>query len=180
MINEIQGEPSLGVAGTDANNKPVIGPAKLTGLFPDNALVWDVPLTLAFPDWYPGWTQTFIDGGQLIDPNAPEYRYRWENDPFAGDPYLSYNNSIWTPSKRIYRNTNTDAIAPGGAEWGQTNVPRWRHNGNKVCNVAFADGSVQSLQWYPNQAEEYPGATASDFKRRMILIKWPSDKKPSF
>jgi prepilin-type processing-associated H-X9-DG protein/prepilin-type N-terminal cleavage/methylation domain-containing protein len=177
MINEIAGEPSLGVAGTSAANMPVIKPATLTQLYPDNALVWDVPGTLFMPDWYPGWTQTFIDGGQLLDPNVPEYRYRGDSDAFAGDPYLSQNNSIWTPKKSFYKNTNTDANAPGGAEWGQTNVPRWRHNGNKVCNVAFADGSVQALQWYPGSAEEYPEGVASDFKRKMIMIKWPSNKK---
>jgi len=65
-------------AGKEAVNRDIIRPARLTDLFPDNALIWDTPLTLSFQNWLPdadkqtGIMFSYIDGGQLLFPQSPE------------------------------------------------------------------------------------------------------------
>ena len=175
----------------------VISPARLTQLYPDNALFWDTPVwseaTADVPSMFwiaegvTGYSLgcTRIDGGQLADPKTPQLRYRGPGaDPFASSPPRSFLN----PSGPIFFPTDGQIIAWGGdpdgmnldvsgAIWNYGGA-RVRHNGLR-CNVAFADGSVRGLLL--NTSRVVPNTTwkcwDTEFRRHMIMLKWPSDKR---
>jgi len=126
----------------------------------------------------------------LVNPGLPELRYRGPgNDRFASDPsplrnpsgpiafltdsYLQAGGSSAGPT------ANTDPAA-GGMYYCAFGGPRWRHNQNAICNVAFADGSVRSLQ-LSKKTFKVGGAEFYDneFRRNMIMLKWPNFKKDS-
>jgi len=195
---EIKGYPFSG--DKEAPTKDLIKPARLTDLFPDNALIWDTPLILSFQNWLPdadkqiGTTFSYIDGGQLCYPSQPELRYRNNDDPFNGnppDPFLSWGAPIFyaSPITRpgLLPNTDNTEVSSDPAFIIITNVhtgnARWRHNGSNVCNVGFSDGVVRPLQWFPKRfiAGDTSQVTAdSEFLRKYIMIKWPKNKKPSY
>lgn len=183
-----------GAPGQTGEGTPGIGrqikPAKLTQLYPDNALLWD---TITWfnnqPDnWpMPFWGVSMIDYANLSVPNDPAYsdptnstipysrRYRSGGaDPYAALPELAENSSIMIPSKArmplvwqdMGRGTTFTFIQPGMA--------RFRHGKQNVVNVAFADGSVRGLSVSPFKTE-YTALgmdwVTSDFKRKMLLLK---------
>jgi prepilin-type processing-associated H-X9-DG protein/prepilin-type N-terminal cleavage/methylation domain-containing protein len=126
------------------------------------------------------------ENGLLCHPEYPERRFRgpssdrFGNSPdplkapsgpiaFASDAYLQ---SIGAP----YPSANTDF--GGGVVWNAGNA-RFRHNGTG-CNVAFVDGSVRTL--FLNMRRTISGSGAStyvdcDFRRNMLMVKWPTGFK---
>jgi prepilin-type processing-associated H-X9-DG protein len=71
---------------------------------------------------------------------------------YPKDSFLNPNDSIaWWSDKGLIRyggyppsaQTPTPGASCGNFAYGG---PRWRHNSNTTCNVAFADGSVRGLQ----------------------------------
>jgi len=201
ITKEIAGYP---LGGTKENiQKDVIKPARLTDLYPDNALIWDTPLNLSFQNWLPddadkqtGPTWGYIDGGQLIFPDQPEYRYRNNEDPFPTDPFLSWGYPVnfsndytaATVNGGFGPNTdNTHATSTAGSivyDNFHTGNLRFRHNNGNVCNVGFADGVVRPLAWFPKRyvKDTSPNDFAADNEmlRKYIMIKWPKNKKPSW
>lgn len=178
--------------------KNPLQPARLPQLYPDNALLWETNQDnnpLDYTPWYPwlfnaGWGISGIDEGRLLDPSKPQLRYRPRGrDPYAAFPNRAINSSIVMPqasamasSTPTLRDVNTDSYLGvttpymiGGA--------RFRHAKNTICNVAFADGSVRGLVL--TKKTEYNSTLGrasrrSDFKRYMLLPKWPSNRQPVF
>jgi prepilin-type processing-associated H-X9-DG protein len=67
----------------------------------------------------------------------------------------------------------------GTLRWSPCSAPPLRHT-NGGCNVLFADGSVQTLFLKPNHKISFGGHRRgqyidSDFKRYMLMIKWPNN-----
>jgi len=191
----------------------VIGPARFSELYPDNALFWDticwgsaesdVPSLFWLRDGQTinGYTlpATWIDHSDnntnpvtsgLLNPRAPELRYRGPgSDRFANstNPLKRTDGPIaWYSFETLYPIDSEIADANQDTGWGviwdfSFGGPRWRHNGNSMCNVAFADGSVRSLRLYPNQKYTANGDTLynNEFRRYMLMLKWPKDKRDS-
>ena len=186
-----------------ANGQP-FAPAKFTQLFPENALFWDTPLyggaAAETPSmfWF-GATYgdtaagnvlpaSFIDGGQLHDPKRPELRYRGPGrDRFANDPdiFLRPDGPIYWASDEALSGVG---FAPSwNADFGggtvyvyATGGPRWRHGKNDTCVVTFADGSVRPLRLGKGKfVGTGNGAYDNEFRRSMIMLKWPSNKRDS-
>jgi prepilin-type N-terminal cleavage/methylation domain-containing protein len=192
--------PGNGPPAAPANPPPHTS-AKFTQLWPDNALFWDTPLfsqaqeiTPAMfwvgpPQTATGFTYppSYLDGGQLLDPKAPELRFRGPGrDRFSGssDPFLRPDKPIYWASDEVLARLN--AFAPtynadfgGGTVFTNTiNGPRYRHGQNNTCVVIFADGSVRPLRL--NKGRFFaPDHYDSEFLRRYIMLKWPSNKQDS-
>jgi len=186
------------------NGQPT-NPARFTQVYPETALFWDTPLYHDADShtpsmfWFDGGygdtasgfvlPASFIDGGQLHDPKTPELRYRGPGqDRFANstDIFLRPDGPINWPSDEYLQRAggfaptfNTD-FGGGTVYVYAVGGPRWRHNGNIATNVAFADGSVRSLQL--NKKHILKQGTNSEaydneFRRHMIMIRWPNDKQ---
>jgi len=178
---------------------PNIGPAKFTQLWPDNALFWDTPLFSAAASVTPAmfWTSrpeatsagltyppSWIDGGQLLDPQAPELRYRGPGrDRFSqsGDPFLRPDKSIYWASDEVLAGSgfapSYNADFGGGTVYLNTiNGPRYRHGNKDTCVVVFADGSVRPLRLSKGKFFA-PDHYYSEFLRSYIMLKWPSNKQ---
>jgi len=189
------------IGTTEELDRDLIKPARLSDLFVDNALIWDQPLFypgndpafVADAENQPGFFYSYVDDGMLLTPTSPEFRYRRaDGDPFAGINGYKNDGSIRSsPKITDYGGGNVDSTRGDGSVFVRDiGTPRWRHGSSTICNVGFADGSVQSLQWNPKKFETGPlvgplGATAvqtpvSDFKRRMLRIKWPKNRKPTW
>ena len=185
----------------DSNLHRPIGPARFgRDLYPENALFWD---TIAWSDAAPDspslfWIQdgdtgyelgaSTIDYPLLFKPNMPQLRYRGPNgDRYSGP---AYNGKWWLqPSGPIGMATNKTIISLGGdpdgmnldsagATWNYGGA-RYRHNAETVCNVAFADGSVRSTTLYYGRILKDGGGYEywdTDFRRYMLMMKWPADK----
>lgn len=189
---------------------PIDRPARFTDLYNDNILFWDTPL-LSSPSidartglpffrsaqGEPGTANsvlplTHIDGSQLRNPAITEFRFRDHLDRFANTPEADFrrlDQTIFFPTDELtvrqtggqLASTNSD---PGGTEMKSQlcgNV-RFRHLRNTTANVAFADGSVQSMVL--NKSRKYPASGGEEsyettIKRRMIMIKWPNGVVPS-
>jgi prepilin-type N-terminal cleavage/methylation domain-containing protein/prepilin-type processing-associated H-X9-DG protein len=135
-----------------------------------------------------------LNGGNargLVFPEHPELRYRGP----GGDRLTQSTNPMRNPTGPIAwlsdEYINRDPSQPGGA--GPTantdpaanamyyvafGGPRWRHHGNTTCNVAFADGSVRGLKLNSKRIVEQI-FYENEFRRHMIMMKWPNDKKDS-
>jgi prepilin-type processing-associated H-X9-DG protein/prepilin-type N-terminal cleavage/methylation domain-containing protein len=186
------------------NGQPVV-PARFTQLYPETALFWDTPLYHAADAhtpsmfWFDGGRgdtitgfvlpASFIDGGQLHDPKAPELRYRGPGrDRFANstDIFLRPDGPIHWPSDEYLQRAggfaptfNTD-FGGGTVYVYAVGGPRWRHNGGMASNVAFADGSVRTLRLNPKHILKQgtnDEAYDNEFRRNMIMIRWPNDKQ---
>jgi hypothetical protein len=184
----------------NASLAPNIGPAKFTQLWPDNALFWDTPLysgaaketpsmfwTNSSPDTATGYTlpPSYIDGQQLMDPRAPELRYRGPGrDRFSNstDVHKRPDGPIYWASDEVLARLN--AFAPTyNAEFGGGTVftntiggPRFRHGSNNLVVVCFADGSVRPLRLNKGRfikSDYYD----SEFRRYMLMLKWPNNKQ---
>jgi len=183
--------------GGEYPQNDLIRPARLTDLYPDNALIWDMPLILSFTNFEPGadkqlgFAYSNVDGSQLRYPRFPEYRYRNNDDYFAGQWDLSWSYPIWFPAPSLPApwDSNADDInssAPNQiTAWNfHIGTTRFRHNGGNVCNVGFADGVVRPIAWFPKRyvkdSTPQDGAADNEFLRKYIMIKWPKNRKPSF
>jgi prepilin-type processing-associated H-X9-DG protein len=177
------------------NTTNPLRPAKISQLYPDNVLLWETNQDnnpYDYTPWFPwqfnaGWGISGIDEGRLLNPAQPSLRYRPRGaDPFATIPNRAISSSIAMPTRASIvsgdprvREVNSDSflglITPymiGGA--------RFRHKRDTVCNVFFADGSVRGLVL--TNKVEYTSALgrasrASDFKRYMLLIKYPNNRR---
>ena len=126
------------------------------------------------------------ENGLLCHPELPERRFRGT----TGDRFGNSTNPLKAPSGPIawasdqfitsmglsYTSANIDF--GGGNVWNPGNA-RFRHNG-LGCNVAFQDGSVRTLFLNPRRTISGSGAstyTDCDFRRYMLMIKWPSGLK---
>jgi len=133
---------------------------------------------------------SYIDGGQLHDAKAPQLRYRGPTGDRFADPS---NGPFLQPSGPIYFATDESLAAAGGfapswdADFGGGTVyvfavggPRWRHNGT-MCNVCFADGSVRALALNKRHVITDGSGQGydSEFRRTMLMTKWPNNKKDS-
>jgi len=181
-----------------------IAPAKFSQLYPETALFWDTSCWhLAEEDvpslfWLAGPHQTQtgftygmseIDGEQLIQPQYPEYRYRGP----TGDRFANSTSPFKNPNGPIFWATDAElaAIDPSiptanqdsgdGVIWNFAfGAPRWRHNGNTVANVAFADGTVRSMHLSKKVIKHgSDSGYDTDFRRSMIMIRWPGNKQDS-
>jgi prepilin-type processing-associated H-X9-DG protein len=138
---------------------------------------------------YSGNALSPADAG-LLNPRAPELRYRGPQS----DRFSQSTNPLKNPSGAItwYAYETLEPIAAEIADanqdtgWGPIwyfsfGSPRWRHNGNSMANVAFADGSVRSLRLNKGRKYTVGGDVHYDneFRRRMLMTKWPRDKRDS-
>jgi len=180
-------------------NPPTISPAKFTQLWPDNALFWDTPLFgqaaavtpsmfwVGAPYTSAGFTlpPSFIDGQQLLNPKAPELRYRGPGrDRFSGsgDPFLRPDKPIYWAADEALMNgfaPSYNADFGGGTVYVNTiGGPRYRHGNKDTCVVCFADGSIRPLRL--NKGRFFaPDHYDSQFLRSYIMLKWPSNKGDS-
>lgn len=126
----------------------------------------------------------------LLNPKAPELRYRGPgSDRFAQstNPLKDPAGPIaWYAYETLLPINSEIADANQDTGWGPIwyfsfGSPRWRHNGNTTANVAFADGSVRSLRLNIGRKFTVDGDVYYDneFRRRMLMTKWPKDKKDS-
>jgi prepilin-type processing-associated H-X9-DG protein len=128
---------------------------------------------------------SYIDHGRLHEPRAPEWRYRGPNrDRFANstdpeertDHPIRWPSDEWLQSQGGFAPTYNTDMGGGTVYVFATGGPRWRHNGNTACNVAFADGSVRTLRLFKHRRVnviDYP----TEFIRSMLMIKWNTTKK---
>ena len=185
-------------------NAPPFAPAKFTQLYPDNALFWDTPLysgaeketpSMFWVDGQFGDTASglvlpasFIDGGQIHDPSTPELRYRGPGrDRFSEsqdvflrpDGPINWLSDEYLAAKKAFAPSFNADFGGGQVFVGTMGGPRYRH-GNLSCVVCFADGSVKPLRL--NKGRFVGGASDaydSEFRRHMLMLKWPSTKKDS-
>jgi prepilin-type N-terminal cleavage/methylation domain-containing protein len=176
-------------------------PAKISNIFPDNALFWDTPaflnLPAAFRDFYfDAYAQSYIDNDRDgtyssygITPNAPygqrtRYRDVLENalDPADREAFGDeYPTTYYKPGVFATSFSNKDHIAtdvmPTSIRYFvyPTGNLRFRHRGESQQNTAFMDGSVRGLAWNPNAS---PGTNEfladHEFKRAYYRIKVPT------
>ncbi|MCS7033118.1 MAG: prepilin-type N-terminal cleavage/methylation domain-containing protein [Phycisphaerae bacterium] len=144
---------------------------------------------------------TFIDGRLLRDPLRPELRFRApDQDLFANASETSFlrgNQTIYFPTDESaiqgtaslpapLKGSNVD-VGAGGTTGGVTyshliGSVRFRHEGNRVANVVFADGSVQGMTFARNKIISAGGLKQSydtTIKRKMLQIRWPTGYAPS-
>jgi prepilin-type processing-associated H-X9-DG protein len=161
--------PNFGaIAGLEPLYQPTtgtttsIGPAKQSQLYPDNAVLWEGPVLPAPPGYYfPStlcgqFNWSCVDGGSLLYPQLSYLRYRGElsnvNPTIAN--FYTDDKAIWMPTRKEEIETDPTLLWANADSFGTyyTNYftgPRYRHQKNTVCNVAFADGSVRGLKWNP-------------------------------
>jgi prepilin-type processing-associated H-X9-DG protein len=174
-----------------------IAPAKLGQLYPDNAILWDTPVladsdgggALYVTNLWGGWTVSGIDNGLLLDPLRASKRYRGvSTDRYnpAIHKWLMPDQSIYMPmtaegNRDVFDgNYPTDPSGQPSAKLNSYNFmggARFRHMNNTVCNVAFADGSVQGLTLnYRKAGWTSNGLTSaqSNFLRKYLQIKRPA------
>jgi len=150
----------------------------------------NAPAPEVAPDTVAGFTlpAAYIDHGHLHNPKYPELRYRGpDKDRFAqsSDIYARPDGPIyWRSDEWLQANSGFaptyNADFGGGTVYTYTiGGPRWRHNSDSACNVAFADGSVRTLRLYKGRTTK--GTTVdfydNEFRRYMLMLKWPNDKK---
>jgi len=120
-----------------------------------------------------------------VSPGISERRFRGT----TGDRFAGSTNPLKAPSGPIAYasdayllslgfNASANCDFGGGTVWNPGNA-RFRHNGFG-CNVAFQDASVRTLFLNPRRTIAGSGAatyTDCDFRRYMLMIKWPNGMK---
>jgi len=193
-------------ADTDPGGGAVIGPAKFTQLYPDTALFWDTVFWQdAFEDtpslfWQTDQTVSGyapdgsgIDSDKLTNPKLTEYRYRGPtSDRFGNstDPFKQPQGAvIWAAESALVGVAGSAGILDANQDSGDGVIwnfafggPRWRHNGNTSCNVAFADGTVRTLKLNKSKTigTGVDKCYDNEFRRYMIFLKWPQSKRDSY
>lgn len=161
-------------------NPPIEPPARLAQTYgPGTAVLWDTVVNRLNRSIDPGYRYTGIDNLYLTYPEAPELRYRGATDFYAGFDHVAEFRSIRINVEEPILGNTDDVDLPYLVK---INSPRYRHKGDTICNVAFADGSVRGLMLNVRQIEYAPDENVhmNEFKRGMYKIKWPSTKKASF
>jgi prepilin-type processing-associated H-X9-DG protein len=177
-------------------------------LYPDTALFWDtalwgeaepdVPSLFWSSDTIAGYTlpPSHIDRWSgsssprgIHDPTRTELRYRGpgrDRLALSDDPMINPSGPIaFLTDEFLIRNgapagptANTDPTGYGGMYYCAFGGPRWRHNANTTCNVAFADGSVRGLRLSKRVIDGM--FYDNEFRRHMIMIKWPNNRRDTY
>lgn len=148
---------------------PVIKPANLRQLYPDNILLWDATeLGQVDPPFSRQYVCGYdVDKGILSRPKQARQRYRDLQGVLATAPTLSDNNFIDPgPNKDI--TTSASGLA------GQI---RWRHGRNDTANFLMADGSAKTMGITTGNAATFNAK--GEVLRKYLRIKWPSGFKPT-
>ena len=182
-----------------ANGDGVLGrwpikPARQTDLYPDNAVLWEtfsiarawLETSASVRGFYdggelPNVSQSNIDYYLLLSPSQTLWRYRSKgSDPYKDDPDFGQDFPIYIPKDDP---TNSPAFYYNRDDYGSKIFTykignlRFRHNGNRNANVAFADGSVRQVSWDVTQKKDRTDGAegaVNDFYRRFLMIKKPS------
>jgi prepilin-type processing-associated H-X9-DG protein len=148
---------------------PCIPPAKLNGMFPHNALVWDTPV-LPNSDENVGYlTGADVDDVQRLWAGIafrPQWAFFDPRDVYGNIPpgLLGNNKPVRFPASW----KNIDPTSPSYPYQGNL---RFRHNKNTSCNVGFADGSVRAFTAKLNSDKSMK---SHDAIRKNFLLRWPS------
>lgn len=171
-----------------------VSPAKITDLYPDNALLWD-KMVIANSLWGPLYqgvedprfgVNTQIDDGLLAYPQLTARRYRDDKmgDPYASDPDFAQNLPIWLPAESSngpwdYNRDMADITPQYVTIWNwQFGWVRFRHGArDTLANVCFADGSVRTIGFSPKKKHPLTDGLDNEFLRKYLMIKWPSNAK---
>jgi len=133
-----------------------------------------------------------IDLNWLVGPDSPETRYRGaSSDRFANAQHNGYRTNgpiVWPTAKSLGAVANNGGAVDANQDSGDGTIwnfafggPRWRHNGNTACNVAFADGTVRTLIVTKKTLDTRGGeGFDNEFRRYMLMMKWPQNKKDSY
>lgn len=153
----------------------------LTGLYADNALLWD---SMAVAEWqaneFSGWQRfSGIDEGTVTwgagDVASHKYRSADGFDPDAGDIFHANGLPVLELSQDDYPDVFADR------DWGsyseiryflQQQPARYRHKGEQVVNVLFTDGSARGLN--KGKIDPSTGFHETEFLRDYLKIKYPS------
>lgn len=176
--------------------RTAVAPAKLSQLYSDNAVLWEAPAlsyhteVLSLTNLWGGFTMSGVDDERLAWPANAWKRYREGSLSTAKGPGAAVNvlddesKPIFIPGPNVsVRGKGSASFANADSPFSdfvypyQYGTPRFRHNGNRVCNVAFADGSVRGLTIRPGQVAYKDGrgreSLDSEFLRRFLLIRRP-------
>lgn len=166
----------------------IIGPAKASQLFADNAVMWDTAadLTIGPGEFGNAQDDTGIDNLNFhpaFSYASPYLRYRVKGpdgrDFAAGDPLEEDGSPIFIYSDAITLSVGVDTYNKDDAStsfvW-QLGRPRFRHgSGENKSNVAYADGSVQVKTLGDEELDELPGGLQNDWIRRELKIRKPGN-----
>jgi prepilin-type N-terminal cleavage/methylation domain-containing protein len=158
-----------------------IKPRRTNDLYPDNMIVWESTAWRAInatDTWNGGMgpCYSYIDGGQIIYPQASTFRYRTPGkDPHGADVTLAQSSEIYLWDRKSFPDMNRDA-AGTSIKVGQAGMIRFRHTKETGANCLFGDGSAKTMFWYPNKVSRYYGTgyVPTDVLRRMIMIRPPT------
>lgn len=154
---------------------PCMPPAKITGLFPHNAVVWD---TAVLPN-------SDESVGYLSGADVDDVQRLWQGIAFRPqwcffdprDPYGSIGNPAFQKfgnNKPIIFSTSWKNIDPTGPGYPYQGNLRFRHNKNTSCNVGFVDGHVEAFRGKFNSDKSMK---SHDLLRKYFLLRWPSGVK---
>ena len=164
-------------------------PAKQTAVYTNTAIFWDAPATVGYPFLNSDNTLALYFASSGVDyfntmyPSLPDVRYYSEgtDDPNEGDPDLGLDYPV-----SIIDTTNGGdplsqfnelyANAAGEVYTILAGAPVFRHKGQSICNMAFADGSARGMKAFRNQPHPVDPSSfvTSEFVRRDLRIKYPS------
>jgi prepilin-type N-terminal cleavage/methylation domain-containing protein/prepilin-type processing-associated H-X9-DG protein len=207
---ELKNSASRPGPNNSAIKTPIDRPARFTDLYNDNILFWDTPLMndptvdskTALPFFRPDQGEagtannvlplTHIDGLQLRNPAITEFRFRDHVNRFAAVPATelrALDQTIYFPTDELVYSQTGGKLPSFNVDQGGTvmskqlvgNV-RFRHARQTECNVAMADGSVQSARLNKNRKIVGSGGSETyetTIQRKQIMIKWPTGVAPS-
>lgn len=147
---------------TGARN-PILKPATLRGLYPDNILLWDATeLGQVDPPFSRQYVTGYdVDNGSLMNPKQSFKRFRDTEGLLASDASLSDNNYI-------FPGPNRDIITSASGLAGQI---RWRHGRNDSANFLLADGSAKTMGITKGNPATFNAK--GEVLRKFLRIKWP-------
>lgn len=177
-------------ASTEGGTRTSVGPAKLGQLSSDTAVLWDTfvlandATSRAFLNIWGGWMVSDVDGARLWEPRFAHLRYKGKAIFNLTQPYERLDQGIQFPHHDLsdqygfgFKWVNSDMATGSAVVPAQFGGPRFRHNKNTQCNVAFADGSVRTFFVNTRQVaylDSFGDKVAkTDFLRSYLLIKAP-------
>lgn len=181
------GYSSASVEGGTLNS---IGPAKLGQLNSDTAVLWDTFITnnpatgRYLLNIWGGRMVSDADYGRFWEPRFAHLRYKGKAIFNLTQPYERLDQGIQFPHDDLsdqygfgFKWVNSDSGTGSSVVPAQFGGPRFRHNKNTQCNVAFGDGSVRTFYVNTKQVaylDSFGDKVAkTDFLRSYLLIKAP-------